>query len=51
MIDEIAIIGSAEECRERVEEFARAGVTTPMISPFFPGEEVMWRTFAALAPR
>jgi len=51
MIDEIAIIGSAEECRDRVAAFVAAGVTTPMISPFFPDEAVMWRTFEELAPR
>jgi probable F420-dependent oxidoreductase len=50
MIDAIAIIGTAQECRARVEEFVAAGVTTPMISPFFPDEAVMWRTFEALAP-
>jgi probable F420-dependent oxidoreductase len=51
MIDEIAIIGSADECRDRVAAFVGAGVTTPMISPFLPDEAVMWRTFEALAPR
>jgi probable F420-dependent oxidoreductase len=51
MIDEIAIIGSAEECRDRVAAFVAAGVTTPMISPFYPDEAVMWRTFEELAPR
>src|SRR5262249_39419547 len=51
MGDEIAIMGSPEECRARVEEFVRAGVTTPMISPFYPDEAVMWRTFEAFAPR
>jgi probable F420-dependent oxidoreductase len=51
MLDRIGIIGSAEQCRERVEAFRAAGVTTPMISSFFPDEQVTWRTFAALAPR
>lgn len=51
MIDQIAIIGSANECRERIAEFVAAGITTPMVSPFFPDEAVMWRTFEALAPR
>jgi len=50
MLDRIGIIGSAEECRARVEAFRAAGVTTPMISPFYPDERVMWRTFEALAP-
>jgi probable F420-dependent oxidoreductase len=51
MLDRIGILGSAEECRERIEAFREAGVTTPMISPFFPDESVLWRTFEALAPR
>ena len=51
MLDRIGIFGSAEECRERIEAFRAAGVTTPMVSPFFPDEQVMWRTFEALAPR
>jgi len=50
MLDRIGIIGSAEQCRERIEAFRAAGVTTPMISPFYPDEKVMWRTFEALAP-
>ncbi|MEI8359718.1 MAG: hypothetical protein RL698_1613 [Pseudomonadota bacterium] len=49
MIDRIAILGSAAECRERIAAFREAGVTTPMVAPFFPDEAVMWRTFEALA--
>lgn len=49
MIDRIAIIGSAAECRERIAAFREAGVTTPMVAPFFPDEAVTWRTFEALA--
>jgi len=33
MIDRIAILGSAEACRARLEEYRAAGVTTPMVSP------------------
>lgn len=51
MLDRIGILGSATECRERIEAFRAAGVTTPMVSPFFPDPDVMWRTFEALAPR
>jgi len=50
MLDRIGIIGSADECRARIEAFRAAGVTTPMISPFYPDEKIMWRTFEALAP-
>jgi len=51
MLDRIGIVGSAEECRERIEAFRAAGVTTPMISAFHPDEAVLWRTLEALAPR
>jgi probable F420-dependent oxidoreductase len=33
MIDRIAIVGPADVCRARIEEFRAAGVTTPMIHP------------------
>jgi probable F420-dependent oxidoreductase len=51
MLDRIGILGSAEECRERIEAFRAAGVTTPMVSPFFPDERILWQTLEALAPR
>jgi alkanesulfonate monooxygenase SsuD/methylene tetrahydromethanopterin reductase-like flavin-dependent oxidoreductase (luciferase family) len=50
MIDRIAIVGSAEHCRARVQEFAAAGVTTPMIHPFLFDEAAVWRTLEGLAP-
>lgn len=49
MVDRIGIVGTAAECRERIAAFRAAGVTTPMISPFFPDETVAWRTLEALA--
>jgi probable F420-dependent oxidoreductase len=49
MLDRIGIFGSAEKCRERIAAFRAAGVTTPMVSPFFPDEAAIWRTFEALA--
>jgi probable F420-dependent oxidoreductase len=33
LIDRIAILGSAERCREQIAEFVAAGVTTPVIAP------------------
>jgi len=50
MIDRLAIIGSADHCREQLATFAAAGVTTPMIQPFLFDEDAIWRTFEALAP-
>ena len=49
MLDRIGILGSAAECRERIAAFREAGVTTPMVSSFFPDEAVLWRTLEALA--
>jgi len=51
MIDRLAIIGPAEHCRERLEAFARAGVTTPMVHPFLFDEAAVWAAFEGLAPR
>ena len=50
MVDRLAIIGSAAHCRARLDEFAAAGVTTPMIQPFVFDEAAIWRTLEALAP-
>ena len=50
MVDRIAIIGSAEHCREQLEAFAAAGVTTPMIQPFLFDEAAIWGTLEGLAP-
>jgi hypothetical protein len=50
MIDRLAIIGPASHCRERLEAFVRAGVTTPMVHPFLFDEASIWSAFDALAP-
>jgi probable F420-dependent oxidoreductase len=50
MIDRIAVIGDAAHCRKRLEAFAAAGVTTPMIHPFLFDEASIWKTFEGLAP-
>jgi len=49
MLDRIGIYGSAAHCRERIAAFRAAGVTTPMVSTFFPDETNVWRTLEALA--
>ncbi len=51
MVDQLAIIGSAEHCRARLQAFADAGVTTPMVHPFLFDEANVWRTIESLAPR
>ena len=50
MVDRLAVIGSVEHCRARLQAFVDAGVTTPMIQPFLFEEAAMWRVFEALAP-
>jgi probable F420-dependent oxidoreductase len=49
-IDSIAVLGSAQACRERIAEFVAAGVTTPVISPLVPSAEGVRAVFRALAP-
>ena len=51
MIDRLAVIGSADHCRARLEAFAQAGVTTPMVHPFLFDEAALWAAFEGLAPR
>ena len=49
-IDAVAIIGSAEECREKLAGFVEAGVTTPVVSPLVTSRDAVVATFEALAP-
>jgi alkanesulfonate monooxygenase SsuD/methylene tetrahydromethanopterin reductase-like flavin-dependent oxidoreductase (luciferase family) len=50
MIDRIAVIGTAEQCRARLREFVAAGVTTPMVHPFLFDEASIRLVFESLAP-
>lgn len=50
LIDEIAIIGSAEECRERIRWNAESGVHTNIIAPMAASPEDAMRTVEAFAP-
>jgi probable F420-dependent oxidoreductase len=50
MIDRIAVIGTAAECRARLQQFADAGITTPMVHPFLFDEASIARVFESLAP-
>jgi alkanesulfonate monooxygenase SsuD/methylene tetrahydromethanopterin reductase-like flavin-dependent oxidoreductase (luciferase family) len=51
MVDRIAIIGPAGHCRERIEAFREAGVTTPMVAPVAADEAGARAVLEALAPR
>jgi len=50
MIDRIAIVGSADACRARIQEFRTAGITTPMIHPVAGDERAAVAMLEALAP-
>lgn len=54
LIDKIALVGSADQCRAKLEAYRRAGITQPIISPRVSGanpkEEAM-QIIRACAPR
>jgi probable F420-dependent oxidoreductase len=49
-VDRIAILGSAEACREQVAEFVAGGVTTPVIAPLAVDRASVERVLEAFAP-
>ena len=49
-VDSVTILGTAEQCRERVAEFVEAGVTTPVIAPLVTDRAGVERVFEAFAP-
>ncbi len=50
LIDRIAIIGSAPECREQLAGFIEAGVTTPVLTPIATRPDAVVSLFEAFAP-
>ena len=50
LVDEIAVIGSADECRERIRWNAESGVHTNIIAPLGASPEDSRRTVEAFAP-
>jgi len=50
LVDKIAIIGTADQCRERVRQLAQTGVTTHIISPMCPDPAIIEATFDAFRP-
>ncbi len=50
VVDRIAILGSAEQCRAQIAEFVAAGVTTPVISPLAASPRAVEAVFEAFAP-
>jgi probable F420-dependent oxidoreductase len=51
LIDRIAILGSADACREQIAAFVAGGVTAPVISPLATSRAGVEAVFEAFAPR
>ena len=54
LIDKIALVGSGEQCRAKLDEYRRAGITQPIISPRVSGDnpkEEAMQIIRACAPR
>ncbi len=50
IVDRIAIIGTADECREQIAGFVAAGVTTPVLSPLATSAAEALRVYETFAP-
>lgn len=50
IVDRIAIIGTADECREQIARFVAAGVTTPVLSPLATSAAEALRVYETFAP-
>jgi probable F420-dependent oxidoreductase len=48
LIDAVALAGTPETCRERIEEYRRAGLALPIISPRASGPETLHIAMAAI---
>ena len=49
-VDRIAILGTAESCREQIAAFVAAGVTTPVIAPLAADRARRRAVLEAFAP-
>jgi probable F420-dependent oxidoreductase len=50
VVDAIAVLGTAEQCRARIAEYVAAGVTTPVLAPLAGNREQAQAVFEAFAP-
>jgi alkanesulfonate monooxygenase SsuD/methylene tetrahydromethanopterin reductase-like flavin-dependent oxidoreductase (luciferase family) len=50
LVDEIAVIGSREQCQERLFALAEAGIQTPMLFCMSDDPDVQRATFSGLSP-
>ena len=49
-VDDLAILGDEQECREKLAAFVEAGVTTPVVAPLAAAPEPTIAMLEALAP-
>ena len=53
LIDKIGLIGTADECRQKLADYRKAGITLPIVSPRFMGagaKEKAWEIIRTCAP-
>jgi len=50
LIDELAVIGTAEQCREHIRAHCRSGITTPIIHPLLSDPADVRRIYEAFTP-
>jgi len=50
LVDDIAVIGSADQCRAKIAALCRAGITTPAIHSLLSEPDAVRRTFDAFTP-
>ncbi len=50
-VDRVTILGTADECKEKLAAFVEAGVTTPILAPLAVSPQAVEAVFEALAPR
>nr|WP_062340968.1 LLM class F420-dependent oxidoreductase [Herbidospora sakaeratensis] len=51
VVDDLIIHGTAEQCRARVNEYVRNGLSTPVLAPLDLGDQPMDQTVRNLAPQ
>jgi probable F420-dependent oxidoreductase len=49
-VDSVTILGTAEECREKLAAFVEAGVTTPVLAPLATSPDAVLAVYEAMAP-
>ena len=41
MLDELAVVGSAEDCRKKIDSLRATGLRMPIVAPFVQGDDAM----------